>query len=70
MFPYDGDIDTSSADNDGSMLFNFLTDRFISEKKNWDAATSNNPVLFATTSKTYETCTFHRLFCLFAKSDE
>lgn len=51
MFPYDGDIDTSSADNDGSMLFNFLTDRFISEKKNWDAATSNNPVLFATDRK-------------------
>jgi hypothetical protein len=44
------------------MVFNFLTARFMREKKNWEAATSNNPALLATISEACESSSFHRVF--------
>jgi hypothetical protein len=52
-------VATSSTGTGGSMLFNFLTTIFTIEKKNWDAATSNNPLFLATVC---ETCPVHRVF--------
>jgi hypothetical protein len=52
------------------MLFNFLTARFMREKKNWDAATSSSPVLLTTISKVCETNAVHRAFTLLSRLAE
>ena len=44
------------------MLFNFFTARFMTEKKNWDAATSNSPVLLSMIIEACKIRAFHRPF--------
>jgi hypothetical protein len=48
------------------MVFNFLTARFMREKKSWEAATSNSPALLATISEACERSSFHRAFTTFS----